>query len=163
MPMIVVERPPRNRTADSIDERCSRYCDPFGWLYAAERTGTPIGAGVVARLVVLSGVTGVDDPWHDFTLTSSVIAGILTEAGWSCDVVTTARSEQAGLAEADLLIVNSGRAARLGQPARSVGPVTGRRGTAEAPAALLSYLASGRPVLGIHAAADTFAAVPQWT
>jgi hypothetical protein len=117
----------------------------------------------VARIVVLSGVTGVDDPWHDFTVTSSVIAAILTEAGWSCDVVSTARSEQAGLAEADLLVVNSGRAARLGESGRPVGPVTGRRGTAGAPAALLSYLASGRPVLGIHAAAATFAGVPQWT
>src|SRR6185369_10346291 len=158
MPMIVLERPPRNRTADSIDERCGRYCDPFGWPRADEWTGTPIDrGGPVARIVVLSGVTGVDDPWHDFTVTSSMIAAILTEAGWSCDVVTTARSEQAGLAEADLLIVNSGRAARLGQSGRLVGPVPGRAGTAEAPAALLSYLASGRPVLGLHSAADTFA------
>jgi len=112
--------------------------------------------------VILSGVTGIDDRWHDFAATSSVIAAVLTEAGWSCDVVPTARSEWAGLAEADLLVVNSGRAARLTDAGRA--PVGGdaRRGAVGAPAALLSYLASGRPVLGIHSAADTFAAIPQW-
>jgi type 1 glutamine amidotransferase len=103
----------------------------------------------VTRIVILSGVTGTDDPWHDFTGTSLAIAGCLSGAGWSCDVVTTSRSGAAQLAEADLLVVNSGR-----------GSAPGPDGTASD--ALLAYLASGRPVLGVHASANTFPNVPEW-
>ncbi|MFJ4848708.1 MULTISPECIES: ThuA domain-containing protein [unclassified Streptomyces] len=102
------------------------------------------------RIVVLSGVTGADDPWHDFTATSRAIASCLDDAGWTCTVATTDRSDRAGLPDADLLIVNSG----LDSPP---GPPTGP------PTALLDYLASGRPLLGVHTAANTFGSVPAWT
>jgi hypothetical protein len=103
----------------------------------------------VTHVVILSGVTGADDPWHDFTGTSQAIARCLSAAGWSCDVVTTSQCGAAQLAGADLLVVNSGRGA-------SPGP----GGTA--PDDLLTYLASGRPLLGVHASANTFADVPEW-
>jgi hypothetical protein len=103
----------------------------------------------VSRIVILSGVPADDDPWHDFMATSQAIASCLDDAGWTCTVQTTGRSDRAGLTDADLLIVNSG----LGS---SPGP------KADPPAALLDYLASDRPVLGVHAAANTFGAVPAW-
>ncbi|MFF3559428.1 ThuA domain-containing protein [Streptomyces sp. NPDC002574] len=103
----------------------------------------------MSRIVILSGVSGVDDPWHDFTATSQAIADCLDAAGWTCTVETTGRSDRAGLTDADLLIVNSG----LGSPP---GPGT------DPSAALLDHLASDRPVLGVHTAANTFGAVPAW-
>ena len=101
------------------------------------------------RVVILSGVTAVDDPWHDFGATSRAVASCLSDAGWQCTVATTFESASAGLADADLLIVNSG-----------VRSQPGSGGVASA--ALLDYLASARAVLGLHAAANTFAGVPQW-
>ncbi len=101
------------------------------------------------RAVMLSGVTGVDDPWHDFEATSSALARIVVEAGLRCDVVPSSESHVAGLADADLLIVNCG-----------AGSVLGPEGGT--PDDLLPYLASPRPVLGIHAAANSFIATPAW-
>ena len=98
----------------------------------------------MTRVVILSGVTGADDPWHDFQATSHAVGSCLSEIGWTCTVVTTVEAESAPLRQADLLIVNSGLHSPPG------------------PDGLLDYLASRRPVLGLHAAANTFAAVPQW-
>jgi len=98
----------------------------------------------VTRVVIVSGVTGVDDPWHDFRATSQAVADVLSDNGWTCTVVTTVETTSA-LQQADLLIVNSGLHSPPG------------------PDGLLDYLASPRPVLGLHTAANTFADVPQWT
>jgi type 1 glutamine amidotransferase len=103
----------------------------------------------VTRVVILCGVTGIDDPWHDFEETSHAVASCLGETGWPCTVVTAAESAHGGLVDADLLIVNSGLRSRPGPD----GVV---------PAELLDYLASPRPVLGLHAAANSFRAVPEW-
>jgi uncharacterized protein len=103
----------------------------------------------MSRVVILSGVTGVDDPWHDFGATSQAVASCLSDAGWTCTVATTAESAAVGLADADLLIVNSGLHSPLGPDGA-------------APTRLLDYLASPRAVLGLHAAANTFAVAPQW-
>lgn len=99
----------------------------------------------MTRVVIVSGVTGVDDPWHDFEATSHAVAAGLSDIGWICTVVTTVETTSALLRQADLLIVNSGLHSPPG------------------PEGLLDHLASPRPVLGLHAAANTFAAVPQWT
>jgi hypothetical protein len=99
----------------------------------------------VTRVVILSGVTGVDDPWHDFQATSHAVASCLSEIGWTCTVATTVEATSAPLRQADLLIVNSGLHSPPG------------------PDGLPDYLASRRPVLGLHAAANAFAAIPQWT
>src|SRR5690349_6675475 len=99
---------------------------------------------LVTRVVIVSGVTGVDDPWHDFRATSQAVADVLSDNGWTCTVVTTVETTSA-LQQADLLIVNSGLHSPPG------------------PDGLLDYLASPRPVLGLHTAANTFADVPQWT
>jgi uncharacterized protein len=99
----------------------------------------------VTRVVILSGVTGVDDPWHDFQATSHAVASCLSDSGWTCTVMTTVDATSAPLRQADLLIVNSGLHSPPG------------------PDGLLYYLASPRPVMGLHAAANTFSAVPQWT
>ncbi len=103
----------------------------------------------MTRVVILSGVTGLDDPWHDFDETSHAIASCLSATGLSCSVAPTTGSAHAGLADADLLIVNSG-----------LRSLPGPDGVV--PAELLDHLASPRAVLGLHAAANTFRAVPQW-
>lgn len=103
----------------------------------------------VTRIVILSGATATDDPWHDFDATSHAVASCLSEAGWSCTVAATSASARADLSDADLLVVNSGMRSR---PGRDSG----------APTQLLDYLASPRPVLGLHAAANSLRAVPQW-
>jgi type 1 glutamine amidotransferase len=97
----------------------------------------------MTRVVILSGVTGTDDPWHDFQATSHAVATCLTDIGWTCTVLTTTEATPEPLQQADLLIVNSG----LHSPV---------------PDGLLDYLASPRPVLGLHTAANTFATIPQW-
>jgi type 1 glutamine amidotransferase len=99
----------------------------------------------MTRVVILSGVTGTDDPWHDFQATSAAVASCLSDIGWTCTVVTTVEATSASLRQADLLIVNSGLHSPPG------------------PDDLPDHLASPRPVLGLHAAANTFAAMPQWT
>jgi type 1 glutamine amidotransferase len=101
----------------------------------------------MTRVVILSGVTAVDDPWHDFEATSRAVASCLDDAGWQSTVTTTADS--VGITDADLLIVNCGLRSRPGPDG-------------VAPAQLLDYLASPRPVLGLHAAANTFGGVPAW-
>jgi type 1 glutamine amidotransferase len=103
----------------------------------------------VSRIAILSGVTGVDDPWHDFEATSRAVASCLTDPGWLCTVATTAESASVGLADADLLIVNGGMHSPPGPDG-------------VAPTELVDYLASPGAVLGLHAAANAFAAVPQW-
>ncbi len=103
----------------------------------------------MTRIVILSGTTATDDPWHDFDATSHAVASCLSEAGWSCTVAATSAAGRADIGSADLLVVNSGMRSRPGPD-----------GTA--PAALLDYLASPRPVLGLHAAANSLGAVPQW-
>jgi uncharacterized protein len=103
----------------------------------------------VTRIVILSGVTAVDDPWHDFAATSRAVASCLSDAGWQCTVATTVESGSAGLPDADVLIVNSGVRSEPGS------------GGVASPQ-LLEYLASPRAVLGLHAAANTFADVPEF-
>jgi hypothetical protein len=103
----------------------------------------------VTRVVILSGVTGVDDPWHDFGATSRAVASCLRDAGSACTVVTTAESASAPLADADLLVVNAG----MHSPPGPGGVAPGR---------LLDYLESDLPVLGLHAAANAFGLVPRW-
>ncbi len=103
----------------------------------------------MTRIVILSGVTATDDPWHDFEATSHAVAACLSEAGWSCTVAAVPASARTDLLDADLLIVNTGIQSRPGPDG-------------VAPAQLLDYLASPRAVLGLHAAANSLAAVPQW-
>jgi type 1 glutamine amidotransferase len=103
----------------------------------------------VTHVVILSGVTGVDDPWHDFEETSQAVASCLRETGLTCTVATATESAHAGLDDADLLIVNSGLRSRPSPDGVM-------------PAQLLDYLASPRAVLGLHAAANSFTAVPEW-
>ena len=103
----------------------------------------------MTRIVILSGATATDDPWHDFEATSHAVASCLSGAGWSCTVAATSASARADIANADLLVVNSGMRSR-----------PGRDGVAPTP--LLDYLASPRAVLGLHASANSLRAVPQW-
>lgn len=104
----------------------------------------------MTRIVILSGATASDDPWHDFDATSHAVASCLREAGWSCTVAATSASAGADIVNADLLVVNSGVRSRPGPDG-------------VAPAQLLDYLASPQAVLGLHAAANSLRAVPQWS
>lgn len=112
------------------------------------------------RVTVLSGHGRYEDQWHDFPATSHCIATTLAEANLDVTVVGTWPRTLTGLADPadpgypDLLVVNSG----VGRPNAAKDDeawATGWDG-------LRTYLATGRPVIGIHTACNTFHSVPEW-
>lgn len=107
------------------------------------------------RALILAGSGRYDDPWHDFPATAHLIAGVLDEAGISCDLRGTKPATFAALAEVDLLVVNTGK----GWP---VDLDSADQRWIEAHEALVAYLTSGRPVVGVHTACNTFHDVPAW-
>jgi len=111
------------------------------------------------RVTVLSGHGRYEDSWHDFPATSHRIADTLADADLDVTVVgtwprTLTDLNSADLNPPDLLVVNSG----IGLPNAT------KDDTAWASAwdGLRAYLATGRPVIGIHTACNTFHDVPEW-
>jgi type 1 glutamine amidotransferase len=108
------------------------------------------------RAVILTGSGHADDRWHDFVATSQAIAATLEPLGIECSAHATKAAGFASLDSVDLLIANCGYG--LGQGSRAEpGDVWQRSEDA-----LRGYLASGRPVLGVHAASDAFQEVEEW-
>ncbi|ACQ81548.1 conserved hypothetical protein [Beutenbergia cavernae DSM 12333] len=103
-------------------------------------------------IVVLAGTGRYADPWHDFPGTSEAIAGVLRKEGHAVEVRPT-EPDAFDLAGADLLVVNAGG---------GLHEDTGGTEWAAAHAALTTTLSIGMPVLGVHAAANTFTDVPAW-
>ena len=116
------------------------------------------------RVTVLSGHGRYEDSWHDFPATSHLIADTLADADldvtvvgtWPCTVTDLNRPDLnfPDLDWPDLLVVNSG----FGLPDATKDDDA----WASAWDGLRAYLASGRPVIGIHTACNTFHDVPEW-
>ncbi len=104
----------------------------------------------MSEVLLLSGVSGRDDPWHDFDATSAAIAETLANAGFDVALLPSGEVRAPDLQSADLLVVNCG----LESPPGADSAAT---------AAFVEVLRSRRPVLGVHTAANAFAGVPAWT
>jgi hypothetical protein len=131
----------------------------------------------VTRVLVLSGTGRYADRWHDFAATSQRVAAAVEPLASSVTVLATEPDSLLRLAEADLLVVNSGTAAApAAEPSGPLGagpgtdpgagpgtdPGAGAANWAAAHAALTDYLDSARPLLALHTAANTFNDVPAW-
>lgn len=112
----------------------------------------------MTRALILSGHGRYADPWHPFPETSKRLADLLAECGLTTEITGEVDERMADLAydRPGLLVVNVGDPA-LNAPdePQPDAEAHGRRG-------LLDYLATGRPLLGIHTAATTFRGVPEW-
>jgi type 1 glutamine amidotransferase len=106
------------------------------------------------RVTVLSGHGRYEDRWHDFPATSHRIADTLVDADLDVTLVGTWPRTLADLGAPDLLVVNSG----LGLPDAPTDDDAWATGWN----ALRRYLGTGRPVIGIHTACNTFHDVPEW-
>jgi len=106
------------------------------------------------RVTVLSGHGRYEDSWHDFPATSGRIADTLTDADLDVTVVGTWPRTLTNLGDPDLLVVNSG----CGLPNATRDDEAWTSGWD----GLRAYLATGRPVIGIHTACNTFHDVPEW-
>jgi type 1 glutamine amidotransferase len=106
------------------------------------------------RVTVLSGHGRYEDRWHDFPATSHRIADTLADADLDVTLVGTWPRTLTDLGSPDLLVVNSG----LGLPDAATDDDAWAGGWET----LRSYLGTGRPVIGIHTACNTFHDVPEW-
>jgi hypothetical protein len=103
----------------------------------------------VIALLLLSGVTGVSDSWHDFDATSAAAADALRAADMDVVVQDSAVAAADEFARADGLVVNCGRRSPPGRDEAAT-------------EAFVDLLGSERPVLAIHTSAAAFADLPQW-
>ena len=105
--------------------------------------------------IVLSGAERYSDPWHPYPETSQRIAQVLRELGLEVTVVPTEPDAVAHLDTPDLLVVDAGGGGNELDPAES-------ELWRAAHERLTALLASGVPLLGVHAAANTFTQVPAY-
>lgn len=102
----------------------------------------------MARILILSGGGDLVDPWHPFTETSALLAGILAAADREIQVTTSlARLEDP---DADLVVVNAGNAEQ---------PTVG---DARAVAGLDAWLRRGGALLALHVSSTAFPDVDAW-
>jgi hypothetical protein len=109
----------------------------------------------VTGALLLSGAGAYADPWHDFPTTSARIAEVVEDLGIEVRTDDDLERGLAGLSSAspDLLIINAGNPESNGLTPAASGAA--RKGLAD-------YLATGGPVLAIHAAANTLPDVREW-
>ncbi len=62
----------------------------------------------MSRVLVFSGGGDYADPWHPFAQTSARVAEILSASGHDATVVDTLAALEAGLPDAEVLVVNAG-------------------------------------------------------
>lgn len=109
-----------------------------------------------AHVLVLAGRGRYEDPWHDHAATSARIAELLTGAGARAEVRSTFAHAFTGLQRFDLVVVNAGRG-------RTDPDFDGDDAAwADAHEALAAHVDGGRPLLGVHQSANTFADSPHW-
>lgn len=108
------------------------------------------------RVLVLAGRGRYEDPWHDHAATSHVVAVELATLGVEVQIRSTFAGVFALLDEVDLLVVNCGR----GRPDPAFDGDDEQWQAAHA--AVARYVHSGRAILGLHQAANTFPDHPGW-
>lgn len=109
-----------------------------------------------ARVTIVSGHNRYADSWHDMPATSHLIALALAGDGLDATVVGSWPRELADLSGTDLLVVNAG----VGLPNGSTAGQSSDEAWEQGRAGLSTYLESGRPLLAVHQAANTFHDVP---
>lgn len=109
----------------------------------------------MTRALVLSGQGRYADPWHPFAETSDAVAEVVTDLGWAVEVRASEAGALADLSGVDVLVVNTGG----GDPASPPTPDAAWQRDFEH---LQGHVDAGRPVLALHAAANTFPDWEQW-
>jgi type 1 glutamine amidotransferase len=104
----------------------------------------------VARAVIFAGGGDYTDPWHPFGETAERLGAVLEGESLSAAVVDTVRALDGELREAELLVLNAGS----GDEANTL--------DAELLGLVEARLASGRPLLAVHAAASLFPELAAW-
>jgi hypothetical protein len=105
--------------------------------------------GLVSDVLVLSGMTGHDDAWHDFDQTSAAVADALQAMDLEVTLRPAAIADADDLRGARVVVVNCGLHTAPGRDPAARG-------------ALVELLTSDRPVLALHTAANAFHDLPQW-
>ncbi|MEV6964090.1 ThuA domain-containing protein [Hamadaea sp. NPDC051192] len=108
------------------------------------------------RVLVLAGRGRYEDPWHDHAATSYAVAVELESLGVEVRIRSTFAAAFALLDEVDLLVVNCGRGRT--DPAFDGTDEQWRQAHADVD----RYARSGRAILGLHQAANTFPDNPGW-
>lgn len=110
----------------------------------------------MASVLILTGGGRYSDRWHDHAATSQQVAEVLHELGHTCRIRETRRPAFAGIASADLVVVNCG--------CGRIDPEFDGSDEEWKPAldAFADHVRSGGPVLALHTACNTFHALPEW-
>jgi type 1 glutamine amidotransferase len=108
--------------------------------------------------LILSGAGRYADPWHPYDLTSDRLAQVLRTEGLEVEISgeVDARMATLGAELPDLLVVN------IGDPALNYPDKPAPSEEAHGREGLLAYLASGRPLLGVHTASTSLHGVSEW-
>ena len=106
------------------------------------------------RATVLSGSGRYQDEWHDFAATSTAIAAALSHLDLDVTVVPTTPEGLRAVVVADLVVVNAG----CGSP----GPGDAEDEWGPAFDILRAHRKQSRPVLAVHAAANSLDGLDEW-
>ncbi|HEX7397438.1 MAG TPA: ThuA domain-containing protein [Propionibacteriaceae bacterium] len=107
-------------------------------------------------VVIFTGLSRYQDPWHPVAETSAEIAGVVRALGLEPEMRTDESPDAlADLSGVDLLIVNSGG----GDPDTPIAYDPAWQASFDAVAA---YAAAGSPILAVHNAAKAFPEWPAW-
>lgn len=107
-------------------------------------------------VVIFTGLSRYQDPWHPVAETSAEIAGVVRALGLEPEMRTDESPDAlADLSGVDLLIVNSGG----GDPDAPIAYDPAWQASFDAVAA---YAAAGSPILAVHNAAKAFPEWPAW-
>jgi type 1 glutamine amidotransferase len=104
----------------------------------------------VARAVIFAGGGDYTDPWHPFGETAERLRTALELEGLSVAIVDTVEVLGTEVRDAELLVLNAGS----GDEVNAL--------DAELLALVEAHLASGRPLLAVHAAASLFPELAAW-
>ncbi|MFJ5259848.1 ThuA domain-containing protein [Streptomyces sp. NPDC088387] len=113
----------------------------------------------MTHVLILAGTGRYGDQWHDHAATSREIARVLEPLGVAWTVLGTVPAAFERLETTDLLVVNTGRGPDPADAGTTTEPEAEWK---QAHAALIRYLRSARPVIGVHSAALSFRDVPEW-
>lgn len=110
----------------------------------------------MASVLILTGSGRYSDRWHDHAATSQQVAEVLGEIGYRCRIRETRRPAFQQIADADLVVVNCG--------CGRIDPDFDGSDEDWKPAldAVGDHIRSGRGVLALHTACNTFHALPEW-